>query len=327
MSLRLRAFTWLLDRMGRGEVASLTPAQLARRRAPVPASGVFGVFVGRAERGVATSHLEVAGDGGTRLPVTVYTPSGAPPRAADGSPGRRPLLVYLHGGGWVGGSAAGYAWLCTGIAARTGAVVASVEYRMAPEHPFPVAALDCHAAVADLVARADVLGVDPRRVAVGGDSAGGNLSAVVSLLARDAGGPGLVGQVLIYPAVDATLSSPSIQRLKDAPVLDLDDIHGFLGLYLGPDGDPKDPRISPIFAASHVGLPPALVQTAEHDPLVDDGRRYADTLLAAGVPVRYTRYEGVPHGFVSFAGVTGAPAHQARAEIVDFLAEVFADTR
>lgn len=331
MRLRLRAFTWLLDHLGRGEVATLTPKQLAARRTPVPASGLTALFVGRAERGVRTTTGTVAGDGGVRLPVTFYRPDGAAGPGVDAS-GRRPLLVYLHGGGWVGGSADGYAWLCTGIAAATGAVVASVEYRMAPEHLFPVAALDCFAAVTDLVADADRLGVDPARVAVSGDSAGGNLSAVVTLLARDAGGPAIAGQALIYPATDATLSSPSIRRLADAPVLDLDDIHGFLGLYLGhdlgPDGaggasDRTDPRLSPLLAASHAGLPPALVQTAEHDPLVDDGRRYADALAAAGVPVRYTRYEGVPHGFVSFAGVVGAPAFQARAEISAFLTEVF----
>ena len=317
MSLRLKAFTWLLDHLGRGEVATLTPKQLAARRAVVPARGFTGLFVGRADRTVQTSSGEVAGDGGVRLPVTFYTPAGSVP-----APGR-PLVVYLHGGGWVGGNAAGYGWLCSGIAAGTGALVASVEYRMAPEHRFPVAALDCFAAVRDLVARASRLGVDPARVAVGGDSAGGNLSAVVALMARDAGGPALAGQVLVYPGVDATLSSPSIHRLADAPVLTKADIDGFLGLYLA-GGDPKDPRMSPLWADSHAGVAPALVQTAEHDPLVDDGRRYADALSAAGVPVRYTRYEGVPHGFVSFSGVVGAQAVQARAEIVAFLSEVFA---
>ena len=317
MSLRLRAFTWLLDHLGRGEVDTLTPKQLAARRTVVPASGVTALFVGRAERGVRTSTGEVAGDGGARLAVTLYTPPG--PAPATG----RPLLVYLHGGGWVGGNAAGYGWLCSGIAAGTGALVASVEYRMAPEHRFPVAALDCFAAVRDLVGSAARLGVDPARVAVGGDSAGGNLSAVVALLARDGGGPALAAQVLIYPGVDATLSSPSVRRLADAPVLTKRDIDGFLDLYLA-GGDPTDPRMSPLFATSHAGLPPALVQTAEHDPLVDDGRRYADALAAAAVPVRYTRYEGVPHGFVSFAGVVGAQSVQARAEIVAFLREVFA---
>ncbi len=316
MSRRVRVFARLVDRVLGTPIATMTAQDLARARRARPATGPVALFVGRTERGVRVSTGTVAGDGGARLDVTSY-------RAAGPGAGRRPLVVYFHGGGWVVGNAASAGWLCSGVAARTGALVVSVEYRMAPEHRFPTAALDCYAAVADLVADADRLGVDPARVAVMGDSAGGNLSAVVSLLARDGGGPAIAAQALVYPATDATLASPSVQRLKDAPILDLDDILGYQGHYLGPGGDPTDPRVSPLLAASHAGLPPTLVQTAEHDPIVDDGRRYADALAAAGVPVRYTCYEGMPHGFVSFAGVAGAAAHQARAEICAFLDAAF----
>jgi acetyl esterase len=325
MSRRVRVFTRLVDRVLGVPVATMTAKDLVRARRPRAASGPVALFVGRTEPGVHVRTDTVAGDGGTRLDVTLYRPDGRPdPVASRGSAaGRRPLVVYFHGGGWVVGNAASAGWLCSGVAAGTGALVASVEYRMAPEHRFPTAALDCHAAVADLVAAAGRLGVDPGRVALMGDSAGGNLSAVVSLLARDGGGPAVAAQALVYPATDATLASPSIQRLRDAPILDLDDIHGYRRHYLGPDGDPTDARVSPLLAASHAGLPPTLVQTAEHDPLVDDGRRYADALAAAGVPVRYTCYAGMPHGFLSFAGVAGAAAHQARAEIVAFLEAAF----
>ncbi len=314
LPLRTRVVTGIYDRLLSADIATMTPRQLARARTAPPATGPAALVFGRPEPGVRWEDTTVAGDGGARLAVRVATPA----RPATGP---RPLLVHLHGGGWVVGNHRAAAWLCSGLADAVDAVVASVDYRMAPEHRFPTAVLDCLAATADLAARADALGADPARVAGRGDSAGGNRSAAVALLARDAGGPALAAQVLVYPATDATLSSPSVHRLAHAPVLDLDDIHGYRAHYLGPDGDPTDPRVSPLLAASHAGLPPALVQTAEHDPLVDDGARYAQALREAGVPVRYTRYEGVPHGFLSIPGVVGAPAFQARAEIAQFLAE------
>jgi len=245
MAWRVRGFSRLVDRVLGTDIAGISPRELALARRARGATGPIALLVGRADRSVVTSTGTVAGDGDTRLGVTVYRPErGAP--AAGGGP--RPLVVYLHGGGWVVGNAASAGWLCSGVAAATGAVVVSVDYRMAPEHRFPTAALDCLAAVADLVADADRLAVDPSRVAIMGDSAGGNLSAVVCLLARERGGPAIRAQALVYPATDATLSSPSIRRLADAPILSLDDILGYRGHYLGPDGDPTDPRVSPLLA-------------------------------------------------------------------------------
>jgi acetyl esterase len=235
-------------------------------------------------------------------------------------------VLHFHGGGWVLGDHRSADWLCSGIAVRLGVVVASVGYRLAPEHRAPAAALDCFAATRHLAAHPAALGrgleIDPGRLAVMGDSAGGNLAAVVALLARDAGGPALVAQELIYPGTDATLASPSLYRLADAPALPLRSIRAYLALYLGEDGDPLDPLISPLLASSHRGLPPALIQTAEHDPLVDDGARYAAALQAAGVPVRYTCYLGTLHGYTSVAGICRA-AGQARAEIEEHLATAF----
>jgi acetyl esterase len=311
----VRALAWALDRSPTGDVAALTPDLIERARRPLPGRGVTGLIVGRLARGVQVRDRSVPGHDGS-LPVRVYSPAG--PWKVP-----RPLVVHFHGGGWVIGSHLSADWLCSGLAAGLGVVVASVGYRLAPEHRAPVAARDCFAATRHLSAHPGDLGIDSARVAVMGDSAGANLAAVVALLARDSGGPALAAQALIYPGTDATLASPSMQTLADSPVLSLRDIKAFLAHYLGADGDPTDPLVSPLLARTHAGLPPALIQTAEHDPLVDDGARYAAALRAAGVAVRYTRYLGVPHGFMSMPGATRM-AGQARAEIADFLAASFA---
>jgi acetyl esterase len=235
--------------------------------------------------------------------------------------GPRPLVVHLHGGGWVLGSPEQYDWWCTHLAAEADVVVASVDYRMAPEHPAPAAVEDAVAAASWLAANASRLGgVDGAPVAVAGDSAGGNLATLVARAARDAGGaPDVAAQVLVYPATDLTRSFPSHRRLPDAPILPRESIDGFLALYLHPSPVPADdPSISPWFADDLGGLPPALVQTAEQDPLVDEGEAYARRMEAEGTTVRLTRYVGQPHGFVSLPGVC-PPAHQALAEAVQFL--------
>jgi acetyl esterase len=196
----------------------------------------------------------------------------------------------------------------------TRAVVVSVEYRLAPDHRYPAAAEDCYAALVDVVGRAAALGADPERVAVMGDSAGGNLAAVVCLMARDRGAPRIAHQGLVYPAVDLTMSSPSIEENAHAPILTKADCLAFRDHYLG-DQDRRQPYASPLFAPDHAGLPPALVQVAEHDPIRDDGRRYAAALREAGVPVRLTEYVGMPHGYAWFPRICKA-APQALAELV-----------
>jgi acetyl esterase len=264
--------------------------------------------------GVTADDVVVPGHDGALLPARVYTPSGPAPAGSG-----RPLLVRFHGGGWVLGNPRSADWLCGGLAARLDAVLVSVGYRKAPEHRAPIAALDGVAATRALLADAAGRGADPRRSAVLGESAGGNLAAVVAQqLRHDELQP--VAQVLMYPGTDATLSSPSIERLRDAPALNRSDIVAFLAHYLGPDGDPTDPLVSPLLATDLRGLPPALVQTAAYDPLLDDGTRYADALRAAGVVVRSTYYPGITHGWVSMARLTPV-AEQAMTEAVEFLAE------
>jgi acetyl esterase len=229
------------------------------------------------------------------VPVRVYTPA-----AAVGAPA--PLLVWFHGGGWVIGGLDTADSTCRALANRSGAVVVSVDYRLAPEHPFPAAADDALEAVLWAVEQAEVLGVDPTKVAVGGDSAGGNLAAVVAQRCRDEYGPALAFQLLVCPVTDATLSHPSIEENAEGYYLTRDALVWFRSCYVG-DRDPRDPKVSPVFAQDLSGLPPALVITTEYDPLRDEGEAYAARLREAGVPAVVHRYEGQIHGFFALVGL------------------------
>lgn len=242
----------------------------------------------------------------------VYRPKGTIPPL--------PCVVNFHGGGWVQGNPEQSGWMASRIAVRNSVVVISPDYRLAPEDPFPAGVEDARDAVDWVVKNAGDLGIDPQRIAVMGDSAGGNLAAVVALLARDAGGPEIRAQVLMYPGVEMYDKWPSEIRNADAPVLTSSNMRAFVRLYLGDQHGTEDFRASPIRAESHTGLPKAFILTAEHDPLLDNGSRYRDTLSAAGVPVRYAEYAGTIHGFMSLPGVS-PPARQALDDIVDFLSQ------
>src|SRR4051812_15678360 len=244
---------------------------------------------------------------GAPLSVRIYRP----PTAAR-SP--LPAVLNFHGGGFATGGLDQAEWLCREGCYRAGIAVVSVDYRMAPEHPFPTPPEDCYAATTWLAREAPRLGLDPDHLAVMGDSAGANLATVVALMARDRGGPALRSQVLIYPATDFVTTYPSERRNANAPVLKQPDIATYSPYYrAGHDG--SSPYASPLLADDHAGLPPALVQTAEHDALLDEGHLYAQALAAAGVPVRYTENVGAAHGYISMPGVQ-PQAHQALWEIV-----------
>ncbi len=312
LPLRTRVFCRVIDgaRSTRLADRSLAEIQRGRRMEPVhwfPFSLVFG-SVPRGVRRRDDSAPTRAG----QVPVRWYEPAGLRRPA--------PVVVFFHGGGWVQGSLRGYDAVCGQVAARLGALVVSVAYRLAPEHAFPAAAEDCVDVTAWVAERAAALGVDASRLAVMGDSAGGNLAAVVALAARDDAGPAIAAQVLVYPGLDGTMSSPSIDRHAQAPVLTRQKIADFIALY-HPRGDRRDPVLSPLYAVDVAGLPPALVQTADHDPLLDDGLRYTARLREAGVTVRCTQYRDVPHGFLSFPGVA-ASGDRPLAEIVSWLREV-----
>jgi acetyl esterase len=226
------------------------------------------------------------------IPVRVYRPSGVPDST------RLPVLVYYHGGGWVIGDLDTHDTLCRQLTAGAGISVVSVDYRLAPEHKFPAAADDAWAATTWIVAHAAELGVDGSRLAVGGDSAGGNLAAVVALQARDAGGPNIRLQVLNYPVTDVGAETQSYRDLADGYMLTRDGMRWFIAHYLGKPQDAEDWRASPIRAKSFAGVAPALIITAGYDPLRDEGDAYAQKLRAAGVSVDHVSFGGMVHGFI-----------------------------
>ena len=221
------------------------------------------------------------------IPIRVYTPAASEPL---------PVVVFFHGGGWVIGDIETHDATCQQIATSVPAVFVSVDYRLAPEHRFPAALEDCLAATRWVGAHAGELGADGAHLAVAGDSAGGNLAALVALQARNQGGPPIVFQLLVYPATDLTCSFPSHVENGEGYLLTSESIRWFLDHYIS-EPERKGSDASPHFADDLSRLPPALIITAEFDPLRDEGEAYAARLKEAGVPVTLTRYDGMIHGF------------------------------
>jgi acetyl esterase len=211
----------------------------------------------------------------------------------------QPTVAYFHGGGWVQGDLETHHGLCARLARHAGALVVAVDYRLAPEHKFPAAVDDCLAAYRWLRTKGRDLGADTTKVAVAGDSAGGNLSAVVSQLAASSGVPVPTCQVLIYPAVDFSLDTESHRELADGHVIPRDRILWYMEQYLKGEADKADLRASPLRAPSLRGQPPTMIVTAGFDPLRDEGRAYGDRLREAGVDVVHREYTGQIHAFVS----------------------------
>lgn len=247
-------------------------------------------------------------------PVRVYRPS------AD-----RPLgtLVYFFGGGWTLGGIDTSDGVCRALANAAGCLVVTPGYRLAPEHPFPAAVNDCVAAVSWVVDHADELGADPGRIAVGGDSAGGNLAAVVALLARERALP-LAAQLLVYPNTCHQADTESLRDNHDRYMFNRHSVDWYWHNYLADPADGRDPRVSPLLARDLSGLPPALVITAEYDPLRDEGERYAELMRAAGVPVELSRYDGMAHGFFTASGVL-PDARRAVAQAAEYLRKTVSD--
>lgn len=248
------------------------------------------------------------------IPVRVYMPEGEGPL---------PILVYFHGGGWVLCNLDTHDSICRSLANLAGCIVVSVDYRLAPEHKYPAAVEDSYAATCWVAENAAAIGGDAKRLAVGGDSAGGNLAAVVSLIARDKSNPPIAFQLLVYPVTDYCLpGTASYIENQEGYLLNRTDMLWYFGHYLSSAEQAEDPHVSPLKAADLSNLPPAMVITAEFDVLRDEGEAYAQRLQKAGVPVMLKRYNGLIHGL--FGPDDGVDqAIQAQKDASDVLREAF----
>jgi acetyl esterase len=214
-----------------------------------------------------------------------------------------PAVVYFFGGGWSLGTLDTSDAVCRMITNRAKCASIAVSYRLAPEHKFPAAVEDCYRGTAWVAEHAEELGIDPGRIAVAGDSSGGNLAAAVTLLARERGNPTLIHQLLVYPNTDAAANTASMRDITDEHFFNINAIKWYWGMYLGSPEDGNNPLASPLRAADLSGLPPATVITAELDPLRDESEFYAKKLAEAGVPAEIIRYDGMMHGFFTMVGI------------------------
>jgi len=299
----------VLDRRHQPPLETLPPGQAREARRRLTAA-----YAGRPVPVASVRDLDIEG------PVRIRGRHYAPPEPG----GRHPLLVYYHGGGFTYGDLDTHDGVCRILCRHAGAHVLAVDYRLAPEHPFPAAVDDAQAALRWAFAHAERLGADPGRVGVGGDSAGGNLAAVVSQLAARDGGPAPALQLLIYPATDMTTRHRSRELFRKGFLLTDPEMDWYTDNYLGTARTSAgDPRASPLLAVDLSGLAPAFVVTAAFDPLRDEGEAYAEALRAAGTPVTLRRFPGFIHGFINAAGVSRT-ARDALVEIAGATRGTFA---
>jgi acetyl esterase len=284
----------ILDQLAAGggpPMEQLTAQEIRADR--IAHADVFAALAGPLQEVARVEDLTIPGPA-QPIPIRVYWPETGI---------KLPALVYYHGGGWVFGSLDGVDRSCRALANASGCVLVSVDYRLAPEHKFPAAVEDADAAVRYIAEHAAKFDIDPNRIAVGGDSAGGNLAAVVCLIARDRGGPKITFELLVYPVTDYDDDRASSHEFAQGYLLTRAAMDYFWGHYLAEPSDGRNPHASPIQAESLAGLPTALVITAECDPIRDQGEAYAQRLRDSGVPVSVKRYEGAIHAFFNMGGV------------------------
>lgn len=275
----------MLEADGGARLADLAPEEARRRQ-----EAIAGRASGRGPEPARTEEVGIAADGRT-IPARAYVGTDA---------AQLPVLLYLHGGGFVTGNLDIHDFRCRSLARAAGCLLVLLDYRLAPEHPFPAATLDAYAALEWLAAHAEKLGGDPARIAVAGDSSGGNLAAATALRARDRGGPAIALQLLTCPMLDRGSQTASMSEFADGYVLGRDDVDWCWSHYLEREQDADDPYACPLRAERLSDVAPALIVTAELDPLRDEGEVYARRLRGAGVPVRAHRYPGMIHSFVDF---------------------------
>ena len=289
LSPHVRALLEAIDAEGLPPMEELSPREA--RQAALDGNRKTG---GEPEPVALVEDIRIAGPAGM-IPLRIYTPEGKAPN---------PALIYFHGGGWVVCNLDTHDVVCRALARRSGAVVVSVDYRLAPEHKFPAAVEDCYAATLWVAQNAERLGIRLDRIAVGGDSAGGNLAAVIARKCRDEQGPPLAMQILVYPVTNlASTSTPSYEEFADGYFLTRAAMQWFRDHYLARPADAEDPSASPLLAVNLGGLPPALVLTAECDVLRDEGEAYAKRLEQAGVRVSMIRCPATIHAFFTMQGV------------------------
>jgi acetyl esterase len=311
---RIQLLKWCHSRQR--NITTFSAAELQARNQRPLNSAIAWLFLGSKPPLVRVETFTVQGRHGA-IPVRLY--ANTPQSKADAPTG--PLVLFFHGGGWVLGTLNTYDVLCRHIARLGNAVVVSVDYRLAPAHRFPIPLEDCYDATVSILAQATHLGLSPNRLCVAGDSAGGNLAAAVCLMARDQGYPTIDDQILIYPGLDGTLSLPAYTRYHQGPLLTHAAIRFYQNQYARNPADIAQPYFSPLLTESVAHLPPALIITAEHDPLHDDGWAWGDRLTAAGIPVQITDYPDMVHGFLSFPRFCHGTA-PALAEIGQYLRQV-----
>ncbi|RNB86046.1 alpha/beta hydrolase [Brevibacillus panacihumi] len=301
-----KAFLDMNEAAGVPATSTLTPEENRLRTAD------FGKLAG-IPKAVARVENRLIPVEGAQIGIRMYTPKGTGPF---------PVFVYFHGGGWVIGDLDTVDTVCRNIAHESDCLVVSVDYRLAPEHKFPIPVYDCYAAVEWVARHAATFQGDPEKIAVGGDSAGGNLAAVVAQLAKERQGPALSFQALIYPAVQLGCDTESYRENGEGYFLTADSMNWFFQQYLNGEEDKQNVLASPLLQEDLTGLPPALVITAEYDPLRDEGAMYAQRLREAGVPVEHTCYEGMIHGFFWMGGIMDKGA-QAVSQVANSLRSVF----
>ncbi len=289
-----------------------TPAEIRASRAQN--AEAMAAMAGPQQPVARVENRTIPGPGGP-IPVRVYWP-------VTGK--KLPVFVYLHGGGWVFGTIDSVDRNCRVFANSAECVVVNVDYRLAPEHKFPAAAEDAYAVVSYIAAHPEEFSADAGRIAVGGDSAGGNLATVACLMARDRGGPRPVFQLLVYPVTDYDCSRPSMDE-NEGYLLSRSVMRYFWEHYTSSPDEARQPYVSPMNAKSLAGLPPAMVITAECDPLRDQGEAYAKKLQEFGVPVTTKRYEGAIHVFFQMGAVIDS-GRQALADATAALRQAFATT-
>jgi len=306
---QVEAFLHQMEQQGTPPVHTLTALQARETRNPV-----FIKLGGPPESVADVKDLDIPGPAG-QIPIRIYTPQGTGPF---------PVLVFFHGGGFVICNLDTHDSICRSLANGASCIVVSVDYRLAPEHKFPAAVDDAYAATQWVAFNADRIKGDPDRIAVGGDSAGGNLSAVVSLLARDKGGPSLIYQLLLYPVTNlSSFDTDSHRQHGEGYILTSDGMEYYRDHYVEHEEELQNPYVSPLLAQEMTGLPPALVITAQFDVLTDEAEAYANRLKEAGVQVKYICFDGMIHAFFSLPTVIDQ-ARDAMDEATAALRTVFA---